>query len=187
MVRRRLTTVVVVASTGLCGAVAIPLFGAVNGASSRAIGPPAHDSITFPGARGSYDVPTDALGGVSSDSYRVVLEADGIVVAEQQGRAAAEPCVVVATVSGAVTRGCWQGVLKPGTLVWAYDELDGSQAVVFATDGAPGTARVGDRGIQLPGQTAMAALRLRKGEQLPISVAGASTYTVSFPGGTAAR
>ncbi len=182
---RRSTGAVVVALVLLGGSAFAAAWGTGNLPGAA---PPERMGVHFPGATGTYDVPIAALGGASPDSYTTLAEADGIVAAEQGGAAPGKRCVVIATASGAVTRGCWDGRLTPGGLVWARDDADGSQVVAFVTDTRAATGRVGQRAFPVPAGSDIAVTRLHEGEHLPIHIHhGTTDYTVSFTGGTATR
>jgi hypothetical protein len=180
VLRRRSLFVAIAALIGVSSA------GAYVAALGEA--PPERAGVHFPGAARSYDLPVAALNGASPDGYETLAEADGIIAAERSGTAPGERCVVIASASGATTQGCWQGELKPGALVWAFDEADGSQTVAFATDSRAAGARVGQRMFPVAAGSDIAVTRLQKGETLPIQVRqGTTGYTVAFPGGTARR
>ena len=181
-----ITTSAAVLLAAAGGTAAVALAGQSGSAPGEA--PPERAGVHFPGAARSYDLPVAALNGASPDSYATLAEADGIIAAEQSGTAPGKRCVVIASVSGATTQGCWQGELKPGALVWAFDEADGSQTVAFATDSRAASARVGHRTFPVAAGSSIAVTRLQKGETLPIQVQqGTTGYTVAFPGGTATR
>lgn len=177
------SAVAVLAAGGATAAIAVS-----QSSSAPGDAPPPRSGVQFPGAEHTYDLPVPALNGASPDNYSTVAEADGIIAVEQRETDPGERCVIIATVSGATTRGCWHGEAKPGVLVWAYDEADGTQAVAFATDGRAASGRVGQRSFAMPAGSDIAVARLHKGEYLPIQIQNGTTdYTVSFPGGTAPR
>lgn len=182
----RWITVSAAAVLAVGGTTAAVALSQSDGAPGEA--PPPRAGVQFPGAERSYDLPVPALNGASPEDFSTLAETDGIIAVQQRETAPGERCVVIATVSGATTRGCWHGQTAPGVLVWAYDEADGSQAVAFATDGRAASAQVGQRTFAVPAGSDIAVTRLRKGEYLPIRVHNETTdYSVSFPGGTAPR
>lgn len=184
----RSTGAIAVALVLLGGGALAAAWGTGNLPGAPGSAPPERVGVRLPGATHAYDVPVPALGGVSPDGYSTLAEADGIIAAAQRGTASGRRCVLIATASGAVTRGCWRGALKPGVLVWAFDEVDGTQAVAFGTDTRAATARVGRRTFPVPAGSDIAVVRLRRGEAMPIDVRHGNTrYTVAFPGGTATR